>query len=181
MPRPLFADSNASTSTRMQNTLDGGAPCYNVYMCADGKWISVACIEPKFYEIFLEKFMSTLPSAFLQRWGTEVPTIHEQMDRNKWPRTRAFFEGGFQCYTRKQWEDTFAGMLSFTEAKYVFLYNCPRYRVRCMHIPSTQSKGSSRTCVFWSYTLGPSKVIQECCNSTSIRRFPAPSTRREYH
>ena len=28
----------------------GGLPCYNVYQCADGKWLSVACMEPWFWE-----------------------------------------------------------------------------------------------------------------------------------
>jgi alpha-methylacyl-CoA racemase len=31
------------------NLFDGGAPYYGVYRCADGGWLSVGAIEPKFY------------------------------------------------------------------------------------------------------------------------------------
>lgn len=31
------------------NLLDGGAPFYRTYECADGKFVSVGAIEPKFY------------------------------------------------------------------------------------------------------------------------------------
>lgn len=108
MPRPPFADSDAST--RMQNTLDGGAPFYNVYDCADGKWMSVACIEPKFYQIFLERFLAALPPGFLHNQAKDLPTVHEQMDRHTWPQTQVFLENGFRCYNRKHWEDVFSGM-----------------------------------------------------------------------
>ncbi len=29
--------------------LNGGWPCYHVYECADGKWLSIACMEPWFW------------------------------------------------------------------------------------------------------------------------------------
>src|SRR5438094_352191 len=34
---------------REANLLDGGAPFYDTYACADGKFISVGAIEPQFY------------------------------------------------------------------------------------------------------------------------------------
>lgn len=38
---------------RESNVIDGAAPFYNVYQCADGRWLSVAAIEPQFYSDLL--------------------------------------------------------------------------------------------------------------------------------
>ncbi len=40
---------------RGTNILDGGSPFYAVYECSDGKWISIAPLEPKFFEQLLER------------------------------------------------------------------------------------------------------------------------------
>ena len=45
---------------RQSNMLDGGAHYYDTYQCADGKWISIGSIEPKFYALLEDK----LPAAF---------------------------------------------------------------------------------------------------------------------
>lgn len=37
------------TYTRGSNRLDGSAPNYRLYECADGKWVAVAPLEPKFF------------------------------------------------------------------------------------------------------------------------------------
>jgi alpha-methylacyl-CoA racemase len=58
------------------NLLDGGAHFYNVYECSDGKWISVASIEPQFYALLLKKAQIT------------DPDFDKQMDRSLWPRLR---------------------------------------------------------------------------------------------
>ena len=74
-PETLFPASNFPRShpassklpnTRMSNTLDGGAPFYNVYTCSDGRWFSLGCLEPKFYKAFLERLLAALPEAFMK-------------------------------------------------------------------------------------------------------------------
>lgn len=35
------------------NLLDGGAPFYGVYRCADGRHVAVGAIEPQFYAVLL--------------------------------------------------------------------------------------------------------------------------------
>ncbi len=40
--------AGAHTSERGDNTLDSGAPYYDVYRCADGSWLAVAAIEMPF-------------------------------------------------------------------------------------------------------------------------------------
>lgn len=39
---------------RGTSTLDG-SPWSRCYACSDGRWLSVQCLEPQFYEVFLEK------------------------------------------------------------------------------------------------------------------------------
>ena len=36
------------------NLLDGGAPFYDTYQCADGGWVAVGALEPQFYAALLE-------------------------------------------------------------------------------------------------------------------------------
>jgi alpha-methylacyl-CoA racemase len=43
------------TDARGANLLDGGAPFYCTYACADGKHLAVGPIEPQFYRLFLER------------------------------------------------------------------------------------------------------------------------------
>ena len=40
---------------RGSNFLDGAAPFYDTYECADGKYISIGSIEPQFYAALMEK------------------------------------------------------------------------------------------------------------------------------
>ncbi len=41
------------TYQRGANRLDGSAPNYRIYACADGKWLSVGALEPKFFSNLL--------------------------------------------------------------------------------------------------------------------------------
>jgi alpha-methylacyl-CoA racemase len=41
-------------SERGSNPLDSGAPWYDVYECADGRWIAVGALEPQFYAQLVE-------------------------------------------------------------------------------------------------------------------------------
>ena len=44
------------------NILDGGAPYYDTYTCADGRYVAVGPIEPQFYAAMLEGLDSTPPT-----------------------------------------------------------------------------------------------------------------------
>ena len=59
------------------NILDTGAHFYEVYECADGRWISVAAIEGKFY------------AELLRRLDLDPATMPPQMDREHWPEAKA--------------------------------------------------------------------------------------------
>jgi len=101
----------AWTDDRSANLLDGAAPFYDTYTCADGQWIAVGALEPQFYAQFL---------AGLGIAGEDLP---EQMDRSGWPRLRDRFTEVIASRTRDEWAGIFAGtdacvtpVLSFGEA-----------------------------------------------------------------
>jgi alpha-methylacyl-CoA racemase len=95
------------------NTLDTGAPWYDVYRTRDGQYVSVGAIEAKFYAELLER---------LGLSGEMLPAQHE---RNGWPVLRARFAEVFATRTRKEWcavfegsDACFAPVLSFSEARH---------------------------------------------------------------
>lgn len=79
------------------NLLDGGAPFYDVYETADGRWVSVGALEPQFFELLLDKL------------GLSGFTITDQYDRTRWPELRRALETAFRGRSRSSWEDLFAG------------------------------------------------------------------------
>ncbi|KAI9000571.1 CoA-transferase family III domain-containing protein [Trametes punicea] len=88
--------------------LDGGAPFYNVYTCADGRWMSVGCLEPQFFRAFLRRFLGALPSGFALEDGWR-PTEADQYDTDAWPRLKTFIERGFALQPRDYWAKVFDG------------------------------------------------------------------------
>ncbi len=99
------------TDARGTNFFDGGAPFYNIYETADGKYVSIAPIEPHFYALFLEKVGLA---------GEELP---DQNDQAHWPELRQRFAEVLRTKTRDQWceilegtDACFAPVLNFTEA-----------------------------------------------------------------
>jgi alpha-methylacyl-CoA racemase len=83
--------------TRRDNTLDGGAPFYDVYRCADGRHITIACLETQFYVELLTIL------------GLEHSGIEDQWDRTVWPRARSLFAAAFAAHPRQHWAQLFAG------------------------------------------------------------------------
>ena len=71
---------------------DMGSHFYNVYRCADGEYLSVACLEEKFY------------AELLRRLGLQNdPEFAHQMDREWWPQLRERMERVFATKTRAEW------------------------------------------------------------------------------
>ncbi|MFC4561935.1 CaiB/BaiF CoA transferase family protein [Nocardiopsis mangrovi] len=87
----------AWSDERGTNYLDTGAPWYDVYECADGRHVSVGCIEPQFY------------AAFLDGLGLSGADLPGQWDRPRWPELRARFSEVLRTRTRDAWAAVFEG------------------------------------------------------------------------
>jgi alpha-methylacyl-CoA racemase len=92
-------NAGAWSDERASNLLDGGAPFYDTYLCADGRYVALGALEPAFY------------AAFLDGIGTVADTRDwpAQYDRWQWPQLRAKIAAAFLVRTRDQWADHFAG------------------------------------------------------------------------
>jgi alpha-methylacyl-CoA racemase len=84
------------TDERGTNMLDGGAPYYDTYTCADGRYVAVGAIEPQFY------------AALLEGLGLDAADLPSQNDRNGWPELRARFAEAFGSADRDHWAKVFA-------------------------------------------------------------------------
>lgn len=82
---------------RERNLLDGGAPFYTTYRCADGRFVAVGALEPHFYDRLLAGL------------GLERTDLPDQMDRDRWPELRRALATAFATRTRDEWEAVFAG------------------------------------------------------------------------
>lgn len=97
----------------MRNTLDGGCPFYNVYTCADGRWMSVGCLEPQFYAVFLSGFLQALPKDFIEHTlGDWKPSVDHQYSPEEWPKLKVLFSEGFKLFERDYWAVIFHGKQS---------------------------------------------------------------------
>ena len=99
------------TDQRASNILDGGAPFYDAFECADGKFVSIGSIEKKFYALLLEKL------------GLQDEDLPDQMDRTRWPELRARFAEVIRGKTRDEWtaimegsDVCFAPVMAMSEA-----------------------------------------------------------------
>jgi len=86
-----MAGSNRWKPGRQSNVLDGAAHYYNTYKCADGRWISIAASEPKFYAVFLKKL------------GITDPIFADQGNRENWPALRQKIAEIFELKTQEEW------------------------------------------------------------------------------
>jgi alpha-methylacyl-CoA racemase len=79
------------------NVLDTGAPFYDTYETADGKFVSLGSLEPQFY------------AELVQKLGLEDAGLPAQMDRTGWPVLRDRFTELFKTKTRAEWDDILRG------------------------------------------------------------------------
>jgi alpha-methylacyl-CoA racemase len=96
---------------RGTNLLDGGAPFYDTYETADGRFITLAALEPKFY------------ARLLAALGLGAEWRGLQHDTRRWPELRSAIANAVRSRSRDAWctalEGTdvcFAPVLSFDEA-----------------------------------------------------------------
>ncbi|ATE62810.1 carnitine dehydratase [Thauera sinica] len=96
---PIYAMLGADhwRNERQANFLDGAAPFYCTYRCADGRFMAVGAIEPPFYRQFLG----------LLEIGCVSPS--DQWRKDTWQDTRTRIAGRFMEKTRDEWAAVFDG------------------------------------------------------------------------
>ena len=82
---------------RGQNVLDSGAHYYEVYETSDGRYISIAPVEPKFY------------AELLDRIGLEPDDAPHSANRDDWPQSKARLAALFRSRNRDEWRDILEG------------------------------------------------------------------------
>jgi alpha-methylacyl-CoA racemase len=73
------------------NLLDGGAPFYDTYRCADGRHVAVGALEPQFY------------ASLLAVLGLDTDGLAPQLDPAGWPLLRRRLTDAFATRTRDEW------------------------------------------------------------------------------
>ncbi|WP_141996032.1 CaiB/BaiF CoA transferase family protein [Amycolatopsis cihanbeyliensis] len=75
---------------RGENMLDGGAPFYDTYETADGKYVAVGAIEMRFW------------AALVSVLDLEAENLPFHLDQNEWPRLREIVAEAIGKYTRDE-------------------------------------------------------------------------------
>ena len=81
---------------RGANLLDGGAPFYGVYRCADGEYVAVGALEEPFY------------AEFIRRISEGAPSPPPSRTPENWPALRDWLTERFATKTRDEWAEIFA-------------------------------------------------------------------------
>jgi alpha-methylacyl-CoA racemase len=92
----LLANKLMSTNIGT-NMLDSGAPYYQTYETADGKFVAVGAIEGRFYAQLIEGL------------GLDPSSLPHQNDMSTWPDMTQRFAQVFKTKTRDEWESIFTG------------------------------------------------------------------------
>lgn len=79
------------------NFLDTGVPWYDTYETADGEWMAVGALEPKFY------------AEFVRLLGLSDEVAGNRADPSTWPRLREAIADAFASRTREAWSSVFEG------------------------------------------------------------------------
>lgn len=85
-----YTQTGEWNTERGTNVVDSGAPYYDAYETADGKWLSVGAMEPHFYAdlVALLELPDDLPA---------------QNDQRQWPLMKTAFANAVKRRTRDEW------------------------------------------------------------------------------
>jgi alpha-methylacyl-CoA racemase len=107
----LAAGGRWDPAQRAANLLDGGAPFYATYETADGRFVSIGALEPKFF------------ADLARRIGLDERFVKRQYDRRCWAEMRESISSILRGKTRDEWsallegsDACFAPVLTLTEA-----------------------------------------------------------------
>lgn len=86
------------SDVRESNLLDGGAPFYRTYRCADDEHIAVGAMEPQFF------------AELVRVLGLDPAAVPAQEDRERWNVMREMFGAAFATRRRDEWVAAFDGI-----------------------------------------------------------------------
>ena len=89
--------AGVSDAPRGENILDSGAHFYDVYETSDGRYVSVAPVEPKFY------------AELLERIGLDPVDAPHSAERTEWPESKSRLAALFRTRTRDEWRAILEG------------------------------------------------------------------------
>jgi alpha-methylacyl-CoA racemase len=90
----MFSDLSSQqrwSFERQENLLDGGAPFYRTFECADGQFIAVGALEPKFYHLLCEHM------------GLSLSEMPDRENLENWALLHTIFAQRFREKTRDEW------------------------------------------------------------------------------
>jgi alpha-methylacyl-CoA racemase len=93
-----YLQTGSWSPERGTNIVDSGAPFYDAYETADGRYLSVAAMEPHFYQALLE---------LLELDGEDLP---HQLDRSRWPEMKETFAAAVRKRSLEEWMIAAAGV-----------------------------------------------------------------------
>ena len=79
------------------NLLDTGAPYYDTYTCADGRWVAMGTVEERFFLVALD----------VLGFAADDPLRRAHKDRSRWPALRDALTAAFATRPRDDWADAF--------------------------------------------------------------------------
>lgn len=86
-----FVSNGTWDTERGTNIVDSGAPFYDAYETADGKWLAVGAMEAHFYADLLD-ILEIDPAA-----------LPDQNDRTQWPQMKKVFADAVRTRSRDAW------------------------------------------------------------------------------
>lgn len=86
-----YMQTGSWSAQRGTNIVDSGAPFYDAYETADGRWLTVAAMEPHFYRDLLELL------------GLSEEPLPDQHDQARWPEMKQRFAEVIRGRTRDEW------------------------------------------------------------------------------
>ncbi|WP_203994926.1 CaiB/BaiF CoA transferase family protein [Micromonospora lutea] len=133
------------------NLLDGGAPFYDTYECADGRYLAVGALEPRFYDELVRLTGFPLPP--------DEPV--DRTDPANWPALRAAWARLFRTRTRDDW----ASLLTASDA-------CVAPVLDWREAPEHPHLAARETFVLRDGVVQPAPAPRFSATPTAIRRPP---------
>nr|WP_205808730.1 CaiB/BaiF CoA-transferase family protein [Micromonospora sp. HNM0581] len=138
-------------NARGTNLLDGGAPFYDTYECADGRYLAVGALEPRFYDELVRLTGFPLPP--------DEPV--DRTDPGNWPVLRAAWARLFRSRTRDEW----AALLTASDA-------CAAPVLDWHEAPQHPHLAARETFVRRDGVVQPAPAPRFSATPTAIRRPP---------